>query len=418
MKHQKDIEWTSLEIASKLFPATWSLKDPKVFRLSCELYEEVTADHLQEALDQTIDDFPLYRSVLKKGLFWYYLEESNILPKVSGEVNTVCAPIYIGKKNDLLFRVSYYRKRINLEVFHALADGTGALLFLQTLVYRYLTIKNEDFSGIVLDSDDSPLGSVKENSFDKYFVGGEKLQKPEKAEKAYQIRGARLPENRLHLIEGTMSVQAVLQEAHKYHTTLTIFLASLFIYAIGNETKAKKRVLPVILTVPVNLRQYFHSVTARNFFSYISIGYRFEKHIDPLDAVIRETEKRFKEQLTAKNLNDVSNKYLAIEQHMLSRIVLLPIKDIVIRFAAYLAKKQSTSSLSNLGIITMPQEFNDVIRSFSFCTSAGRPQMNVCSFGDTLSISITSPYRETEIQKNFFRLLSQAGIAIELSANL
>lgn len=417
MKPQKDIEWTSLEIASKLFPATWSLKDPKVFRVSCELFQDVIMEPLQKALDQTIDDFPLFRSVLKKGLFWYYLEESNIRPKVSLESQAICTPIYVGKKSDLLFRVSYFKKRINLEIFHALADGTGALLFLQTLVYYYLTIKNEVSSDIVLASEHSSLSGAKENSFDKYFVGGAQKIKPVKTEKAFQIRGTRREENRLQLIEGAMSAKDALQEAHKYQTTLTVFLASLFIYAIGNELKAKKRVRPVVLAIPVNLRQYFHSITARNFFSSINIGYRFERHTDPLETVIRHTEKRFKEQLTAENLNDVSNKYLAIEQNMLSRIVLLPVKDLIIRFAAYLAKKQSTSSLSNLGVITMPREFDDSIRAFSFCTSASRPQMNVCSFNDILTVSISSPYKETDIQKNFFRLLSEAGISIELSAN-
>lgn len=419
MKQQKEIEWTSLEIASKLYPATWSLKDPKVFRISCELDQEISMAPLQQALDQTIDDFPLYRCVLKRGLFWYYLEESNIQPKVSPETKAVCAPIYQGKKSDLLFRVSYYRKRIHLEVFHALADGTGALLFLQTLIYHYLTIKSADFSDIVLVNEHSSLSSGKENSFDKYFIGGiRKIKRPGKAKKAYQIRGTRLAEHRIQLIEGAMSTNDVLREAHKYHTTLTVFLASLFIYAIGSEMKAKKRVHPVILSIPVNLRQYFQSVTARNFFSYINIGYRFEKHTDPLEAVIHDVEKLFKEQLTAENLNDVSNKYLAIEQNMLSRIVLLPIKDLVLRLAAGLAKRQSTSALSNLGIITMPQEFAEIIRSFSFCTNTSRPQMNVCSFQDVLTVSITSPYRETDIQKNFFRLLSQAGISIEVSANL
>jgi NRPS condensation-like uncharacterized protein len=419
MKQQKEIEWTSLEIASKLYPATWSLKDPKVFRISCELDQIVSMAHLQQALDLTIDDFPLYRCVLKRGLFWYYLEESNIQPKVSPEAKAVCAPIYMGKKSDLLFRVSFYRKRINLEVFHALADGTGALLFLQTLICHYLTIKSDDFTGIVLANEHSSLSSVRENSFDKYFIGGmRKIKKPGKPKKAYQIRGTRLSENRMQLIEGVMSTHSVLREAHKYQTTLTVFLASLFIYAIGSEMKAKKRIHPVVLAIPVNLRQYFQSVTARNFFSYINIGYRFEKHTDPLSQVIRDTEKLFKEQLTAENLNDVSNKYLAIEQNMLSRIILLPIKDLILRLASRLAKRQSTSSLSNLGIITMPPEFDGIIHSFSFCTNANRPQMNVCSYKDVLTVSISSPFRETDIQKNFFRLLSQAGISIEIAANL
>lgn len=420
MKHQKDIEWTSLEIASKLFPATWSFKDPKVFRLSCELYEEVDPTILQQALDKTIDDYPLYRSVLKRGLFWYYLEDSDIKPNVSLESNSICAPIYVGKKSALLFRVFFYKHRINLEIFHALADGTGALRFLQTLVYHYFKAKQQvQFDAAILVNDHASLSGTKENSFDKYFVGDfEKTLKPDHLEKAYQLRGTRLIENRLSLIEGAMSVQGVLKKAHQYQTTLTIFLTSLFIYAIGNEMSAKKKVQPVVLTVPVNLRQYFQSVTARNFFSYINIGYRFKKSGDSLEDVITHVSKLFQEQLTLENLNDVSNKYLVIEQNLVSRIIPLPLKDMIIRFVTRLARKQSTSSLSNLGVITMPKEFDSYIRQFSFCTSGERPQMTLCTFGDQLVVSITSPYLETDIQKVFFQLIAKAGIEIELSTNL
>jgi len=67
---------------------------------------------------------------------------------VEKEDKPVCAPIYRKYERNLLFRVLYYNKRISLEVFHALSDGTGALRFMMTLVYHYLTIKHKDeFSG-------------------------------------------------------------------------------------------------------------------------------------------------------------------------------------------------------------------------------------------------------------------------------
>ena len=42
------------------------------------------------------------------------------------------------KKKTLLFKVTYYKKRINFEVFHVLTDGTGATEFLKELVKNYL----------------------------------------------------------------------------------------------------------------------------------------------------------------------------------------------------------------------------------------------------------------------------------------
>ena len=37
-------------------------------------------------------------------------------------------------KRQLLYRVSYYGARINVEMFHAISDGNGGMVFLKTLV--------------------------------------------------------------------------------------------------------------------------------------------------------------------------------------------------------------------------------------------------------------------------------------------
>jgi NRPS condensation-like uncharacterized protein len=420
MKYQKDIEWTRLDNASKIFPAVWSTKDPKVFRLSCELNETVEPVSLQKALDMTLEDHPLYKSVLRKGVFWYYLEKSDIRPEVREESETLCSPIYLGHRYNLLFRVVYYNKRINLEVFHVLSDGAGALLFLQTLVYRYLTIKHEDkLAGLPPQNDNPSMSEQMDNSFGKHFIGAGKKEKKRPAEeKAYQIRGKRTEDNRFALIEGCMSVEDVLNEAHKYQTTLTVFLAALFLCSISKKMGAGEKMRPVVLTVPVNLRQYYESLTARNFFSNISIGYRFGAGADDLAAVIATISESFKKQLTRDELDYLSNRYMRIEQNLFARIVPLPIKDIVLRMFDCSASRRTTTYISNIGKIDMPAELSPYIRQFSVCTSARRPQMTLCSFGGRLVVSITSPYRETDIQRTFFQQLSGLGIEVEITTNI
>ncbi len=69
MKQQRKTEWTRLDNASKIFPATCNHKDTKVFRITCELYEAVEPERLQQALNRTIQSFPLYKSVLRRGFF-------------------------------------------------------------------------------------------------------------------------------------------------------------------------------------------------------------------------------------------------------------------------------------------------------------------------------------------------------------
>ena len=140
--------WYKLENAAKIFPPTSNKKDTKVFRFYVELFEEINPIFLQNALDETLEEFPLFKSTLKKGLFWYYLETTNIECKVEEEKNSPCDFI----TNDLLFIVSYFRKRINVEINHALTDGTGTLPFLKLLIPNYLIIKQKIQNKIVFDN--------------------------------------------------------------------------------------------------------------------------------------------------------------------------------------------------------------------------------------------------------------------------
>lgn len=424
MKRQRDFEWTRLDNASKIFPATSNEKDTKVIRLTCELYEEVVPELLQQALDETMADFPLYRSVLRRGLFWYYLESSDIRPVVRVESEPVCAPIYVKKRNNLLFRVFYFHKRINLELFHVLSDGTGALWFMQTLVCRYLILKHEELSpDLIPDLRVSSVNKQTDDSFRRYFSGGglfprkEKGEKAKKKEKAYHIWGTRLPEKRIMLVEGAVSTKAVTEKAHEYHTTFTVLMASLLTLAIYREMPAYRKNRPVILAVPVNLRQFFQSVTARNFFCNVNVGYDFRKNPPDFRNVVDEIGACLQDNLTSSQLTCQLNRLMSLEQNLVARAIPLPLKDLILKLAAKHSDRQITSLISNVGGITMPEGFDRMIRQFCVCTSVRRLRVTLCSYGDRTVISFTSPFRETSIHRTFFELLADMGIEVEISSN-
>ena len=70
-------KWYRLDNAAKIFPPSRSKNDYKVFRFSATLLEPVKVDILNKALDETLEEYPIFKSSLKKGIFWYYLEEVN-----------------------------------------------------------------------------------------------------------------------------------------------------------------------------------------------------------------------------------------------------------------------------------------------------------------------------------------------------
>ena len=105
--------WYKIDNAAKIVPSTAVGTDTRVFRLTCDLYEDVDERTLQKALDLAIPEFPYFGSVLRKGVFWYYLEASRTPAIVHIENKPPCSAIYHEGRRNLLYRVVYYKKRIN-----------------------------------------------------------------------------------------------------------------------------------------------------------------------------------------------------------------------------------------------------------------------------------------------------------------
>lgn len=418
MQKRSNVSWSKLDNAAKIFPCTSNNRDTKVFRFACELKEEIEQEILQEALELTLLEFPVYRSVLKKGLFWYYLESSTIQPVVQMESKQPCSPLYIRNKKSLLFEVSYYHKRINLEVYHALSDGTGALLFLKTLVKNYIIKKYpQAFEGKTLLMDyDASESQKTDDSFFKYYTQNNKNFKI-KTGPAYRIRQPRLSENRISVIEGKLPLKDVLQKAHEHHVTLTVFIASLFLCAIEKEMALKDKKNPVTIVVPVNLRKYFYSETIRNFFGVINISCDFSKNQANLEEVMQYISKSMSEELDVERLSQRMNGLSALEHNIFARPVPLFIKDIIMREANRISEKERTASLSNIGKVDIHDELKSYVESFNVFVSTNIMQICMCSYENNLTITFTSAYNGTDIQKNFFRSLTKMGIPVQVTTN-
>jgi NRPS condensation-like uncharacterized protein len=139
-------------------------------RVACELFEDIDEEALKCALKKTLKQFPVFQSALKRGLFWYYLENSAIEPIVEPESKPPCSTLYIDKEQ-LLFEVTYYMRRINFEAHHSITDGTGAYEFMQNLVMNYLCIKHpDDFDEYSSNTgSESSRFEKSDDSFDKYY---------------------------------------------------------------------------------------------------------------------------------------------------------------------------------------------------------------------------------------------------------
>lgn len=422
-KERKErVEWERLENASKIFPATSNNKDTKVYRIAAELYRDIDPENLQKALDLTLESFPMYKSILRRGFFWYYFERSSIYPQVEVEATSPCAPIYIEGKKNLLFRLSYYKKRINLELFHAISDGGGAIWFLETLIFYYMRINYRDELGDNLPSLEhgASISQKMDDSFWKNYSSNiqDTEGKREEYKRAYTIRGKRIDENKMKVIEGAMSVKEILDISRSYGTSMTVFLTSLLMYSIYMDMPKNKRQRPIVLSVPVNLRGYYNSSTARNFFTTMNVSYDFENNSSDFEAIVKYVDQQFKKGLEEGNINLKLARFMRLEKNLLARVVPLPIKNFFMKLADKINDRGITTSISNVGRIKTANEFQSYIKQFSICVSARAPKITFCSYGDRLVISFTSPYIASDIERVFFQFLSSRDVKIEITSNM
>lgn len=407
-------KWSRLDNAAKIYPAAGGKSDTHVFRFSCDLTEPVDPVALQTALDESISVFPVFQYVMKRGLFWYYLEDTDIKPVVREEYKPPCSELYRPGVRSLLYEVTYYGVTINLEVYHVLTDGTGAVNFLRILITKYLSIKN-GIDEPQLEHDASHM-QLADDSFHKYY-NNEGDSSNDKRPKACTLHGQRISEERIGIIRGTVSVKKLLEVSREHGATITTFMAACMLKAINEETDTLSKKRPIVLSVPVNLRNFFESASARNFFANIYTDYDFSKGGDELDDIIAKVNADFKREITLPALTAKLNFFCALESNIFARLAPLIIKDFVLKRAYHATASRSTAILSNVGVIRMPDELTEKIEAFAVCTGTNRLQACVCSYLDRLAISFTSPFISTDIQRRFFRELTSLGVEVEIAAN-
>ena len=103
--------------------------------------------------------------------------------------------------------MSYYKNRINFEVFHALTDGTGAMHFLMELVKNYLQETHPSAELPELFPDENITGrDMEEDSFSQYY-SSDAPRKRESKKPAFQLKGEKLRQEDMDITEVCVPVK-------------------------------------------------------------------------------------------------------------------------------------------------------------------------------------------------------------------
>ncbi|MDO4273884.1 MAG: DUF6320 domain-containing protein [Eubacteriales bacterium] len=409
-------QWRKLDNAALAFPAVTGKNDTRVFRFYCQIKEEVDGEILQKALDSTMEKFPLFQAVLRKGLFWFYLERRELKAIVREEEKPPCSKLYIPDKKTLLFEVTYYKKRINFEVFHALTDGTGAMCFLQELVINYLQLAHPQADLPLPKVNEEVTGKdQEEDSFSQYY-SAEAPRNKEKKRNAVQLKGEKLAQDEMHIMEVVLPVKETLAKAREYGVSITVMLTAMMLCAINEEVPRSHLHKPVALMVPVNLRNYFPSQSMANFFGWIEVGYEFKEDTAFLE-VLEHVKQEFEKELVKERIAMRMNELVRLEKNPFLRAVPLEVKRFFLLAGTNFGGRSITAVYSNVGVIRLPEQYKDYIERFGLFASTNSLQMCSCSYGNELVLGFTSKVPSDNIQRNFLKMLKSEEVPYQEEEN-
>ena len=421
----KNQRWKKLDNAAKIFPSIAHAEDPEIFRLSCELAQEVDPDALTRALDCALEEFPAFTDTIRRGVFWSYLEPTGIRPVVEEEHTHPLSPLYTDDGGPL-FRVTYYRKRISLELFHALADGTGALVFFRNLVENYLAEAHPGlYEKSMVETPDVTEREQEADGFTEHFKRGvgsplnfEFLGDRGKQKRVYHFAERKTPDLHQTVTEGWVSVSKIHAAAREVGATVTEYICAELILAIRETMAPAERRKSVAVAIPVNLRRYFDSDTMRNFFGIIQVTYDFSAEGEHNVARVAQSVKAsFDAELTQENMEEKIASQVKMERHPVVRFCPLFLKDFIMRSLQSVSMKRRTIALSNVGRISMNEPFAGAIERFDVFNSSSSRQLCLCSFGDRMTLTFASVFAEHDVERAFFRRLAKVDGDIVVAAN-
>lgn len=420
-------KWRKLDNSAKIFPIDSDKNFSAVYRMSVLLTEDINPKIVKDAVNKTLESFTSFKVCLKRGFFWYYLEENTKEIIIDEEKNYPCKYIDKNTNNGYLFKVTYYKNKINVDTFHSLTDGSSSIEFIKAIAYNYIDLAHPDETKNIPEMEVKQNIEVNDkNTEDSYMKNYQKsLKSPKGGKRAYILHGRRIPLYGVNVTHGFINLKQIIKRCRKLKVTVTQYFTAVLIYAIYQEylEKYKNRKLkkPIKICIPVNLKKYFESTTITNFFSYISIN-ASAKELDLLDfnKVLEFVHDDFKKKLDKTEIARTMMKNIKLGNNIGVKLIPLFLKRPIVKISYIEIRKYSTTTLSNIGKVNVLPEYQKYIDNFLFLIAPDRGEKIKCStmsYKDNIIFTITSILKNDGVEKKFFEYLEKENTTVQIETN-
>ena len=405
----------SVDNSAILYLALMRKTHTNSYRFTLTMKQEVDPAILQQAMDRVYHRFPTIIAGFKPGLFQYTLVPARRAPVVRPDPGLLI-PMSRQEIGECAYRIFYSGRDISLEAFHAVADGFGAVASLTTLAAEYLRLRSGlsiPVCNTLREVDEEPLEHELEDSYLSH-CDSKPLHLPSRY--SYQLPG-RYTEPHVYPAARSYSTDAILSAARSLGVSMTSLLSGVMAASVMEvQQRHRRKLQPVRIMVPADLRRMFRSTTLRNFILYALPTMEPGEEKLPLRELLGRFHRQLKEQLTPDQIGPRVAYNVRTQNSLFFRLVPLFLKCAAMRIAyKYFGESNSSITLTNLGNVTLPPEMAPHVEGIQCILTprAGSPyNCAVIAMDGRLTITLSSFCRRHELKEIFFAKLDEVLAAV------
>lgn len=425
---QKETYWSPLDNAAKIFPAIRSKENTTVMRITAVLTEPITINCLFRAIKKAEARFPYFKVRLRRGFFWYYLEQVEDPIITIPDDDIPCRTFGVNKDYKLLLRILVFKNRISAEASHILSDGFGLLGFIKAILLYYFMEKGligihqiDEF--FITDADEEEF----EDAYSRYFKENipSVIHKPKAFHLPYPLRN----KPRFNILYATLSAKELKQKAQEKGVSITEYLVAINLLVLQDiyfDSREKGFSTPnkiARVQVPINLRNIYPSKTMRNFSLFVmpEIDFRLGKY--SFDEILKIVYHKMQLDTDEKLISKIISRNVGGEKKLLVRGIPIWLKSALLYLKYYSeGANQFSGVVTNLGKINLPEPIADKVDFFAITAPPPNKKLklnlSVVGYGDKLVLCFGNITASKEFEQKFLHFLLREGINVKIKNTL
>ena len=395
----------AIDNASILFLSLIRPHHTNTFRFSMQLRKAIQPEILQQAVNKIHPRFPSVIAGLRQE-FFHFRQVAAENPPIAAPDPGLLKPMSKEELRECGFRVFYRDNTITVEVFHALTDGHGAMVVLTALVTEYLRLlgDQEETTALAVIGQPQPyevvdsyktLSNVAPRRLPSRF--SYLLPRPENAD--WKVRASSL----------TVDTKRLLDAAHRHGVTLNTLLTTVLAHTVmqmQQEDRAVRRLKPVRIMVPADIRRLANSRTLRNCSLYALPTMEAHHRDYSLRQLCQIFAGQLQEHLSAETLSGMASYNVRTQNTWYFKLLPWKLKSAALRLGyRFFGESNSSLTLTNLGRVSLPEELKPhILDMHCFMTPRVTSPYGctVMTFGDKLTLNMSRFCPEDQLGKRYF----------------